>query len=415
VVQETDKEQFEERLRELRRSSILHVDMDAFFVSVELRSRPELRGRPVIVGFPAERSVVLSASYEARAFGVKSAMPMVVAHRLCPQAVIIEPRHKLYYEVSGQLMGIFESITDLVEPLSVDEAFLDVGGAIRRLGSPRNIGELIRRRVASELGITASVGIAPTKFVAKIASTRCKPDGLLLITPEQTVPYLHSLPVGALWGVGAKTADVLARMGIRTVADVAATPVASLKKVLGVTGEHVHRLSWGIDPRTVTPVRVEKSIGAEETFTADTADEAQLHRELLRLSHRTAERLRASGMVARTVALKLRYADFSTVTRSRRVHTPVDSAQLIYAVALQLLDSLGSRPMTVRLVGVRAEQLEAAAQTSLQLSFDRRDDNWRAAEQALDRVAEKFGTKSVLPARLLDPGVPSSRPPLSEQ
>lgn len=414
MVQETDKEQFEARLRELRRSSILHVDMDAFFVSVELRSRPELRGRPVIVGFPADRSVVLSASYEARAFGVKSAMPMAVAHRLCPQAVIIEPRHKLYYEVSGQLMGIFESITELVEPLSVDEAFLDVGGAIRRLGSPRNIGELIRRRVASELGITASVGIAATKFVAKIASTRCKPDGLLLITPEETVPYLHSLPVGALWGVGAKTADVLARMGIRTVADVAATPVASLKKVLGATGEHVHRLSWGIDPRTVTPVRVEKSIGAEETFAADTADEAQLHRELLRLSHRTAERLRASGMVARTVALKLRYADFSTVTRSRRVHTPVDSAQLIYAVALQLLDSLGSRPMTVRLVGVRAEQLAAAAQTSLQLSFDRRDDNWRAAEQALDRVAEKFGTKSVLPARLLDPGVASSRPPRSE-
>ena len=414
MVQETDKEQFEARLRELRRSSILHVDMDAFFVSVELRSRPELRGRPVIVGFPADRSVVLSASYEARAFGVKSAMPMAVAHRLCPQAVIIEPRHKLYYEVSGQLMGIFESITELVEPLSVDEAFLDVGGAIRRLGSPRNIGELIRRRVASELGITASVGIAATKFVAKIASTRCKPDGLLLITPEETVPYLHSLPVGALWGVGAKTADVLARMGIRTVADVAATPVASLKKVLGATGEHVHRLSWGIDPRTVTPVRVEKSIGAEETFAADTADEAQLHRELLRLSHRTAERLRASGMVARTVALKLRYADFSTVTRSRRVHTPVDSAQLIYAVALQLLDSLGSRPMTVRLVGVRAEQLEAAAQTSLQLSFDRRDDNWRAAEQALDRVAEKFGTKSVLPARLLDPGVASSRQPRSE-
>lgn len=413
MVQEKDKEQLEARLRELRRSSILHVDMDAFFVSVELRSRPGLRGRPVIVGFPADRSVVLSASYEARAFGVKSAMPMAVAHRLCPQAIIIEPRHKLYYEVSGQLMGIFESITELVEPLSVDEAFLDVGGAIRRLGSPRNIGELIRRRVASELGITASVGIAATKFVAKIASTRCKPDGLLLITPEQTVTYLHSLPVSALWGVGAKTAEVLARMGIRTVADVAATPVGSLKKVLGATGEHVHRLSWGIDPRAVTPARVEKSIGAEETFAADTADDVRLHRELLRLSHRTAERLRASGMVARTVALKLRYADFSTVTRSRKVHAPVDSAQLIYAVALQLLDSLGSRPMTVRLVGVRAEQLEAAAQTSLQLSFDRRDDNWRAAEQALDRVAEKFGNKSVLPARLLDPGAASSRPPRS--
>lgn len=399
-----DKEQVEARLRDLRRSSIMHVDMDAFFVSVELRGRPELRGKPVIVGYPADRSVVLSASYEARAFGVKSAMPMVIAHRMCPQAVIIEPRHKLYYEVSGQLMAIFESITELVEPLSVDEAFLDVGGAIRRLGPPLQIGELVRTRVSKELGITASVGIAASKFVAKIASTRCKPDGILLIRPEQTVPYLHSLPVNALWGVGAKTADVLARMGIRTVADVASTPVSSLKKVLGAGGEHVYRLAWGIDPRVVTPVRLEKSIGAEETFAVDTADDALLHRELLRLCHRTAERLRASGLVTRTVALKLRYADFSTVTRSRTVHAPLDSAQLLYAVAVQLLESLGDRPMTVRLVGVRAEQLEAAAQTSLQLSFDRRDDNWRAAEQALDRVTEKFGSKSVLPARLLDPG-----------
>lgn len=400
---EQDKQKLEATLRELRRSSILHVDMDAFFVSVELRSRPGLRGKPVIVGYPADRSVVLSASYEARAFGVKSAMPMAVAARMCPSAIIIEPRHKLYYEVSAQLMAIFGSITDLVEPLSVDEAFLDVGGAIRRLGSPREIGEIIRRRVLGELGITASVGIAASKFVAKIASTRCKPDGLLLIAPDETVAYLHSLPVNALWGVGAKTVEVLARMGIRTVADVAATPPASLKKSLGASGEHVYRLSWGIDPRPVTPVRLEKSIGAEETFAVDTADDVLLHRELLRLSHRTAERLRSTGMVARTISLKLRYADFSTITRSRTVHSPVDSAQLIFAVTVQLLESLGTRPMTVRLVGVRAEQLEDAAHTSLQLSLDRRDDNWRAAEQALDRVAEKFGSKSVIPARLLDP------------
>lgn len=380
----------------------MHVDMDAFFVSVELRTRPELRGKPVIVGFPGERSVVLSGSYEARAFGVKSAMPMAVAMRMCPQAVVIEPRHKLYYEVSGQLMAIFESVTGLVEPLSVDEAFLDVTGALRRLGPPRGIGELIRRRVAAELGITASVGIAETKFVAKIASTRCKPDGLLLIGPDETVPYLHSLPVGALWGVGAKTGEVLAKMGIRTVADVAATPVSSLKKVLGATGEHVHQLAWGIDPRPVTPVRLEKSIGAEETFAVDTTDDALLRRELLRLSHRTATRLRSSGMVARTVALKLRFADFSTITRSRTVQTPVDSAQLVYAVALQLLESVGTRPMAVRLVGVRAEQLEEAARTSLQLSIDRREENWRAAEQALDEVARKFGSKSVLPARLME-------------
>lgn len=394
----------EAEIRELRRSSIMHVDMDAFFVAVELRSRPALKGRPVIVGYPADRSVVLSASYEARAFGVKSAMPMVVASRLCPSAVIIEPRHQLYYEVSGHIMDIFGSITELVEPLSVDEAFLDVGGAIRRLGSPRQIGELIRRRVEDELGITASVGIAASKFVAKIASTRCKPNGLLLIRPEETVPYLHSLPVNALWGVGAKTGESLARMGIRTVADVAASPVPSLRKLLGSAGEHVHNLAWGIDPRPVTPVRLEKSIGAEETFAVDTADDALLHRELLRLSHRTAGRLRAAGMHARTVALKLRYADFSTITRSRTVSTPIDSAQLLYGVVTQLLEAVGNRPMTVRLVGIRAEQLEEAALAPLQLSLDRRDDNWRAAEQALDEVTRKFGPKSVLPARLLDPG-----------
>ncbi|WP_404594631.1 DNA polymerase IV [Paenarthrobacter histidinolovorans] len=398
----------EEALRELRRTSILHVDMDAFFVSVELRTRPELRGKPVIVGFPADRSVVLSASYEARATGVKSAMPMSIAMRRCPSAVVINPRHTLYYEVSAQLMEIFGSITDLVEPLSVDEAFLDVRGAIRRLGAPLDIGHLIRRKVQSELGITASVGIAGTKFVAKIASTRCKPDGILQIDAEDTLSYLHSLPVSALWGVGGKTGEVLARMGIRTVADVAATPLSSLKKVLGASGEHVHRLSMGVDPRPVTPTRIEKSIGAEETFSVDTADDGLLHRELLRLSHRTASRLRSSGMLARTVALKLRYADFSTVSRSRTVHTPVDSAQLIYQVAVQLLESLGPRSMSVRLVGVRAEQLEPAGQTSMQLSLDRRDDNWRAAEQALDRVSQRFGSKTLLPARLLEPGKPAS-------
>ncbi|WP_350224882.1 DNA polymerase IV [Arthrobacter sp. fls2-241-R2A-200] len=393
-------------LQKWRRTSILHVDMDAFFVSVELRTRPELIGKPVIVGFPAERSVVLSASYEARATGVKSAMPMAIAMRRCPSAIIINPRHSEYYEVSAQLMGIFASITDLVEPLSVDEAFLDVGGAIRRLGSPLDIGHLIRRRVRAELGITASVGIASTKFVAKIASTRCKPNGILQIDAEDTIAYLHSLPVNALWGVGGKTGEVLARLGIRTVADVAATPVATLKRVLGASGEHVHRLSMGIDPRPVTPTRLEKSIGAEETFSSDTADDAVLRRELLRLSHRTAARLRSSGMVARTVALKLRYADFSTVTRSRTVHVAVDSAQLIYQVAVQLMESLGARPMSVRLVGIRAEQLEPAEETSLQLSLDRRDDNWRAAEQALDRVSERFGSKKLLPARLLESGKP---------
>ncbi|MCU1575075.1 MAG: polymerase [Micrococcaceae bacterium] len=385
-------------------SHILHVDMDAFYVSVELLDKPALRGRPVIVGFPGGRSVVLSASYEARAVGVRSAMPMATAMRLCPAAVVVEPRHRLYGEVSRNLMDIFGSITDLVEPLSVDEAFLDVAGARRRLGSPLDIGALIRARVATELGITASVGIASTKFVAKIASARCKPDGMLLIPAGDTVAYLHTLPVQALWGVGAKTVQVLARLGIHTVADIAATPRPVLHRVLGATGDHVSNLSWGIDPRPVTPVRVEKSLGAEETFAEDTYDDGVLTRELLRLSHKTGARLRASGLLARTVGLKLRYADFTTVSRSKTVGTPIDSAQLLYGTAVELLSSLGERPLSVRLIGIRAEQLERSSQTSLQLSLDRRSDNWRSAEAALDAVTAKFGSRTIGPARLLDGG-----------
>lgn len=286
--------------------TILHVDMDAFFVSVELLDSPRLKGVPVIVGSTATRSVVLSGSYEARAFGVKSAMPMAVARRLCPHAVIIEPHQEKYRQMSQRVMDIFDQITDLVEPLSVDEAFLDVRGAVRRLGSPESIGHLIRSRVEAELGITASVGIASSKFVAKIASTRAKPDGLLLIPKAETLHYLHSLPVSALWGVGAKTQQALARLGISTIADVAQTPATTLKRALGAAGEHVYRLAWGQDERPVTPVRVEKSIGAEETFADDVEADQVLRTELLRMAHRTAFRLRTAGLTCRTVSIKIR-------------------------------------------------------------------------------------------------------------
>ncbi|HET7415385.1 MAG TPA: DNA polymerase IV [Arthrobacter sp.] len=381
--------------------TILHVDMDAFFVSVELLDAPHLRGIPVVVGSESNRSVVLSASYEARAYGVGSAMPMATARRLCPQAVIVEPHQRKYREVSKRVMAIFSEITDLVEPLSVDEAFLDVKGAIRRLGPPQEIGELIRRRVVAELGITASVGIAGSKFVAKIASTRAKPDGLLLIPREETVPYLHSLPVSALWGVGAKTQQSLSRLGISTIADVAATPVAALKRTLGAAGEHVYRLAWGIDERAVTPVRAEKSIGAEETFGDDVASDSALQRELLRLAHRTASRLRLAELKCRTVSIKVRYSDFTTLTRSKTLVEPVDSAQLMYSAAASLLASLGARPMSVRLIGLRAESLEDASGSMDQLTIDRRDDNWRAAEAALDRINLKYGQDNLQPARLL--------------
>lgn len=383
--------------------TILHVDMDAFYVSVELLTKPELQGKAVIAGSPSGRSVVLSASYEARRFGVRSAMPMATALRLCPQAVIVEPHHDRYAEVSRAVMAIFRTITPLVEPLSVDEAFLDVSGSLRRLGSPRHIGELIRSTIRREIGITASVGIATTKFVAKIASTRAKPDGLLLIPAARTVEYLHTLPVSALWGVGAKTQEVLARVGITTVEDVARTPVTVLQRLLGASGTHVHHLAWGRDPRTVTVSRQEKSIGAEETFAVDVTDDEKLRAELLRLSHRTASRLRSASMRSGGISIKLRYADFSTLTRSRRLPEPVDSAHALYAAACLLLESLGDRPMSVRLIGIRAERLENSDDGAHQLTIDREDDNWRVAEQTLDKVRGKFGASVIMPARLLDP------------
>ncbi|MUK01919.1 DNA polymerase IV [Vibrio cholerae] len=383
--------------------SILHIDMDAFFVSVELLDHPHLRGVPVVVGSPSGRSVVLSASYEARRFGVRSAMPMSVAMRQCPTAVILPPHQRRYAEVSAQVMRIFRSITPDVEQLSVDEAFLDVAGSMRRLGGPREIGEQVRAEIHSTLGITASVGAATTKFVAKIASTRAKPDGLLLIPGDRTVAYLHTLPVSSLWGVGAKTQETLARIGIHTVEDVAHTPVSTLRRLLGSSGEHVHHLAWGRDPRRVVVSRPEKSIGAEQTFAQDIDDSEVLRTELLRLAHRTATRLRASGHRAGGVALKLRYSDFSTLTRSRKFDEPVDSANALHAAATTLLAALGERPMPVRLIGLRAESLETGGDGSTQLTIDRRDDNWRIAERALDDVNRKFGAAGVVPAGLLSP------------
>ena len=274
--------------------TILHIDMDAFYASVELLTRPELVGTPVIVGGSGSRGVVLSATYEARALGVHSAMPMSRARRIAPDATVIEPQHYRYSEVSAGVMAIFNSVTPLVEPLSLDEAFLDVAGAIRRLGAPSRIGELIRARVHDEQGITCSVGVATTKFVAKLASTRAKPDGLLVVQGDEVIEFLHPLPVAALWGVGAKTEEVLVRLGLRTVGDIAHTSVETLRRALGnATGTHLAELSWGRDPRSVTPDVGERSMGAEETFARDIDDPEVVLREFLRLSHKVAARLRS--------------------------------------------------------------------------------------------------------------------------
>ncbi len=384
--------------------TMLHVDMDAFYASVELIDRPHLRGKQVIVGGGGNRGVVLSATYEARALGVHSAMPMSRARRLAPRATVIEPDHRRYAEVSRGVMEIFRSITPAVEPLSLDEAFLDVSGALRRLGPPTRIAALIRARVAAEQRITCSVGVASTKFVAKLASSRCKPDGLLVVPADRTVEYLHPLPVTALWGVGDKTGEQLARLGLRTVGDIAHTPEATLRRALGeAVGSHLYELSWGRDPRRVVPEAVEKSIGAEETFEVDVDDPQVVLREVLRLSERTAVRLRSAGMAGRTVVLKIRFANFSTITRSRTQPDVTDVARDIYACARSLWEGLRLERARIRLVGVRVEGLVPAEGQPRQLLLDERPQGWREAERAADRASARFGRNSVRPATLLGP------------
>jgi DNA polymerase IV len=384
---------------------ILHVDMDAFYASVEIRDRPELARRPVIVGHSSGRGVVLSATYEARAFGVHSAMPMARAARLCPQAAVIPPRHGLYGAVSREVMAVFRAITPQVEPLALDEAFLDVSGALRRLGRrPAEIGQLIRAQIAEQQDITCSVGIATTKFVAKLASVHCKPDGLLVIPADGVLDFLHPLPVAALWGVGQQTGQVLARLGLRTVADIAQTPIASLERELGrAAAAHLSALAAGRDERRVVPGAREKSIGAEETFPADVGDPEVIRRELLRLSGRTARSLRAAGCSARTIVVKLRLASFKTITRSRTLPEPTDVAQQIYRTACELYAAAGLDADTrLRLVGVRANGLVPVSAVMAQLAFGERPVSWREAERAVDRIAGRFGADAVRPAILVD-------------
>jgi len=382
--------------------AVLHVDMDAFYPSVSLLRRPDLRGKPVIVGGGGNRGVVLSATYEARAFGVHSAMPMTRARRLCPHATIVEPDYDAYTQVSAGVMEIFRSITPTVEPLSLDEAFLDVSGAIRRVGSPSYIGEMIRSRVHDEQGITCSVGVASTKFVAKLASTRAKPDGLLVVPQDKVVEFLHPLPVGALWGVGDKTEQALTRLGLRTVGDLAQIPAATLERALGpAAGKHLAALAWGRDQRNVVAHEPDKSIGNEETFGTDVDDPAVIRRELLRLCERVASRLRAQGYRGRTVSIKIRFADFTTITRSKTLRDATDVTREVYATAGALYDALHLDRARLRLVGVRVEGLVDTDEADEQLLLDAPEHGWRDADQAVDKASRRFGTGVVRPAALV--------------
>ncbi|MDA8369918.1 MAG: DNA polymerase IV [Nocardiopsaceae bacterium] len=380
---------------------ILHIDMDAFFASVEQLEHPEARGRPVIVGGTGPRGVVASADYIARTYGVHSAMPMVRALRLCPDAIVFPPDGASYRRASEAIMDVFRSFTPAVEQVSLDEAFLDVSGARRLWGGPVRIAEAIRERVRREQRLTCSVGIAPTKFVAKLASTRCKPDGLLLVPTTRVTDFLHPLPVGALWGVGDKTEQALVRLGLRTVGDVARAEPDMLRHEFGqALGGRLVALSQGQDDRPVVSHTPDKSIGSEETFSSDVDDPEVIRRELLRLSEKVARRLRASGHVGRTVVVKLRRADFTTITRSRTLGEATDVAREVNAAARELYAAAGLERERLRLVGVRVEGLTAAAETPRQLAFGEQENGWREAEQAMDRVAQRFGPDAILPAAL---------------
>jgi DNA polymerase-4 len=381
--------------------TILHVDMDAFFASVAVRGRPDLRGKPVVVGGVGPRGVVSSASYEARRFGVRSAMPTARARALCPHAVFLPVEGPAIAEASRAVMGIFRDVTPLVEPLSSDEAFLDVAGAQRLLGRPAEIARLIRERIVADQQLTCSVGVAPTKFVAKLGSTRAKPDGLIVVPAGLVLEFLHPLPVDALWGVGERAAETLHRLGLRTVGEIAHAPLSMLRGAVGeASAAHLHELSWGRDPRVVTPERDEKSIGAEMTYDVDVADHRQIRRSLLSLAEKVGARLRAGGVVGRTIAIKVRLADFRTVNRSRTVAVSTDVAREIFEISWSLFEALGARDH-IRLVGVRVEGLTPAATTSRQLSLGEPERGWREAEAAADAVAARFGRASVRPASLL--------------
>ncbi|HET9828134.1 MAG TPA: DNA polymerase IV [Nocardioidaceae bacterium] len=384
---------------------VLHVDMDAFYASVAVRDRPELHSVPVVVG-GGSRGVVLSANYLARTYGVRSAMPMTRARRLCPNAVVVSPSFETFELVSRSVMETFRQVTPVVEVLSLDEAFLDVSGSVRRLGSPYSIAERLRARIYDEQGITCSVGMAATVAVAKLASRRAKPDGVLVVPPSAVTTFLHPLDVGELWGVGEKTAELLHRLGLRTVGDVAHVSQSTLQRAVGVGLAHqLHQLAWGEDRRMVTARRghdePDKSMGADETFGRDTGDRAVVMREILRLSAKVTMRMRAAGVAGRTVTLKVRFADFTTITRSRTRSEATDVTQEVYRTATDLFTALGLQRARIRLVGVRVEGLVPRGTVQRQLMLGEREHGWSEADVAVDRATRRFGGAAVRPATLL--------------
>lgn len=377
--------------------AIIHVDMDAFYASVEQRDDPSLRGKPVIVGGHPKRGVVLAASYEVRPFGVRSAMSMMQATQLAPDAIVVPPRGEAYAQASEAVHEIFERYTPLIEPLSLDEAFLDVSASTSLFGTPAEIAQKIRADIKKETDLPASAGIATVKFVAKIASDMAKPNGQLEVPPGEEKAFLAPLPIARLWGVGPKTEEHLHRLHLRTIGDVAEKELVWLESKLGESGLHFHQLANGLDERTVIPDRAAKSIGSEDTFQEDTRDQAVLSAHIHAQALRVARRLRRAKLVARVVVLKLKLADFKLMTRRKTLDAPTDDGQLLFEEALQLLKKEYPLPKKVRLTGVSAHGLiDEAGQLGL---FDApREKRAQRLNYTLDEIAERFGASAVLPA-----------------
>jgi len=382
-------------------ATILHVDMDAFYASVEERDNPKLKGKAVVVGV-GKRGVVSAANYEARKFGIRAAMPIYKAKAFAPHAVFIAPNMARYAEVSEQVMAIFRDVTPHVEPISLDEAFLDVTGARRLLGSGIEIADQIRKRVQKDLGITCSVGIAHNKFIAKIASGHCKPNGVLEVDPGKMLEFLHPLAANEIWGVGPKTNELLEKMGLFTIADIANTPRSTLIRVLGqASGASLYELAWGRDYRDVITEHAEKSISASQTFDVDLYQPEEILKEFLRLTEKSADRMRAKGLATNTISIKVRFADFKTISRSRTLDLPTTGTQEIFEVAKALYLGLNLDRVLIRLVGVSLDSLVENDDVT-QMVLGERTSSWQQADRAIDRVKAKFGRSSLRPARLVD-------------
>jgi DNA polymerase-4 len=385
--------------------AIIHLDMDAFYAAVEVRDNPTLQGKPIIVGGSKKRGVVSAASYEARSFGIHSAQPVATAMRLCPHGVFLPVRMWRYAEVSKHIFEVFRRFTPLVEPLSLDEAFLDVTGSTRLFGSPEEIARKIKLQVLEETGLTVSAGVAPTKFVAKIASDLQKPDGLTIVLPGKVQEFLEPLPIERLWGVGKATRKILLRLGVKTIGDLSRLPLELLEKKLGKQGCHLYFLANGVDHREVDTEREVKSVGHEETYAEDVLTTAAAKRELLYLANKVAHRLRRHTFCGKTVTLKVKYHDFVQITRSVTLPEATNDGRKIFHICGELLDKteVGKRP--VRLLGVSLSQLELPSQErQLSLfSLTPEPQKRKSLNQALDRISEKFGKEAIMPGTLLEP------------